>query len=548
MAYPVADSFDAPARAAIVADDIECAAELYLAWRRADPTAARPAANHAEMLLKLGDWYGALEAADAALAIDASHAKATFRRARALARLGHYSEAATVAATLHEPEVCDFVVKCREWHVQASSGDYNWSSILRSALEHPSRRFDVAEFIGAIKVVPIAGRGLGVRACRDILQGELIVVSKAVGIYEYRSPSDSVPSVVNRVRGGLDKPASVALSTKIARDLRRAHCTRGQILSLSRGRYAGMPVTGEDGDAVVLKDIISSNAFNWLPWTELFGTDVKSPVISLGGGTCSMPSSAGIGLWIYPSRFNHACEPNCQYAFVGDLMVIRAATNITAENELTVSYVPRSDTVGPRLHSRFGAWGFDCHCDICRMDAEPPPLPSPDGDWRLLAMDEEAAIPRVTPCSQWLLDAQTRVASHASSDALLDPPATELARVIALPAKIAEDLRALPSVAKHLSIRPLTCCGTYLALACRFVEAARCFEDAAKAAEASISCPFSTAIRAYLFAAHYWGLAMHPVSYPGAALAREHCINNARRIFQSWWPSAVDVFRLAYTV
>ena len=44
------------------------------------------------------------------------------------------------------------------------------------------------------------------------------------------------------------------------------------------------------------------------------------------------------GLWIMPFFFNHSCIRNCERVFIGDLLFIYAQNDISANEELTISY------------------------------------------------------------------------------------------------------------------------------------------------------------------------------------------------------------------
>ena len=48
--------------------------------------------------------------------------------------------------------------------------------------------------------------------------------------------------------------------------------------------------------------------------------------------------STGIGIWT--SSINHDCLPNAHCSFTGEIMIVRAASPISANTELILSYVP----------------------------------------------------------------------------------------------------------------------------------------------------------------------------------------------------------------
>lgn len=75
------------------------------------------------------------------------------------------------------------------------------------------------------------------------------------------------------------------------------------------------------------------------------------------------------GIWINASYINHSCLPNIQTAFIGDMMIIRAAKDLDAGSELTYSYIGLLGTYEER-HSGLKHYGFQCTCGRCLSDKE----------------------------------------------------------------------------------------------------------------------------------------------------------------------------------
>ncbi|RYY82997.1 SET domain-containing protein-lysine N-methyltransferase [archaeon] len=70
------------------------------------------------------------------------------------------------------------------------------------------------------------------------------------------------------------------------------------------------------------------------------------------------------GLFLEASVFNHSCQPNAIHTFVQDTMVITAARDIQAGEEVLVSYI---DLALPRCvrQAELLAYGFVCDCVRC---------------------------------------------------------------------------------------------------------------------------------------------------------------------------------------
>lgn len=57
---------------------------------------------------------------------------------------------------------------------------------------------------------------------------------------------------------------------------------------------------------------------------------------------------ASSGLWPNCAMLNHSCVPNCCYGFLGNLLIVRTAQDIGADEELTISYVSSQDAIEER--------------------------------------------------------------------------------------------------------------------------------------------------------------------------------------------------------
>lgn len=82
-------------------------------------------------------------------------------------------------------------------------------------------------------------------------------------------------------------------------------------------------------------------------------------------------SCGHLGVWPAAALINHSCAPNCHAMLLGDRLVVRAAHDIPAAAEVTLSYL------GPQLFAPAAErqaelkqqWGFDCSCSRCKAEA-----------------------------------------------------------------------------------------------------------------------------------------------------------------------------------
>lgn len=71
------------------------------------------------------------------------------------------------------------------------------------------------------------------------------------------------------------------------------------------------------------------------------------------------------------SYINHSCLPNIERAFIGDMILIRAAQDLAAGSELTHSYISILGGYEERQNGLKG-YGFRCHCRRCQIDQNTP--------------------------------------------------------------------------------------------------------------------------------------------------------------------------------
>jgi hypothetical protein len=76
----------------------------------------------------------------------------------------------------------------------------------------------------------------------------------------------------------------------------------------------------------------------------------------------------GIGLWVYPSYFNHSCNYNCFWMNRGDVLMIRTIKRIKTGEELTIPYVAYAP-LAERMDG-LKSKDFVCNCKDC-IDEKP---------------------------------------------------------------------------------------------------------------------------------------------------------------------------------
>lgn len=79
------------------------------------------------------------------------------------------------------------------------------------------------------------------------------------------------------------------------------------------------------------------------------------------------------GIWIKASYMNHSCVGNCRRSFIGDMLVLRATTDMAAGTELRFSYrQPQELESHSDVQRGLKHWGFRCDCILCQARLATP--------------------------------------------------------------------------------------------------------------------------------------------------------------------------------
>lgn len=188
----------------------------------------------------------------------------------------------------------------------------------------------------ALTLAELPGRGIGVVSSASLEPGTIILRERAAA---FVAPSSVAPSGSNSV--------AVLLAERLVVSLKDNTELHAEVAALEG---YGHTVTGNaELDAfVAASSVCLHNAYS-------IGTDC---------------ASAGEGLWVFGSRFNHACAPNVSWHVSdGDMLVMRVSRHVSGGSELCISYGP-GDDYDPfaRAATLRSTWGFECDdsCLLCR--------------------------------------------------------------------------------------------------------------------------------------------------------------------------------------
>lgn len=78
----------------------------------------------------------------------------------------------------------------------------------------------------------------------------------------------------------------------------------------------------------------------------------------------------GTAVYLKGSAFNHSCLPSAEFYNEGTSLRVRSVRDISAGEEVTISYVPVTETLWDRRQALWRQYKFDCECDRCILEEE----------------------------------------------------------------------------------------------------------------------------------------------------------------------------------
>lgn len=194
-------------------------------------------------------------------------------------------------------------------------------------------------------ISPVAGKGRGVLATRDIPAGTVLLGCKVFAHYGEKIEKSQLYFSSNiGSKTAHSKPGHDQVVAQIANKLLIEPSLGNAIYSLTAGHELGFLTPGDvrtkSVDMKRLDRIVSINSF---------GTDEKME----GHNQYS-------GVWILPSFFNHSCtEANVTWNVYEDYMILRTSKLVKQGEELFLLYVAPTKTYEERLNC-FKGHGIFC--------------------------------------------------------------------------------------------------------------------------------------------------------------------------------------------
>ncbi|RUS13460.1 hypothetical protein BC937DRAFT_95280 [Endogone sp. FLAS-F59071] len=344
-------------------DSYTCALEL-------DPNNAVLLSNRAQAHLNLDQFRQALEDAEGAVKIDGTNSKALFRQAKALYGLRLYEE---VSSVLKKLDMASADTEKLNQHTlqrleEQQHGRYDLNNIFQEARSKQPPILDHADYVGPVRITKIAGKGRGMVATEDIVEGTLLLCSKAFAIvFPSEFPADARQNVINQQQS----LSHFYIVKRIGERLQREPWTATEFYNLSAGHSIPPMSNTLQIDSDRIAKIVDTNSFT----PKTYDTSSSSPMFPSNPPSTESSSesddSKGLGLWILASYFNHSCLANARYQNMGDFIFVRSTRDITKGEEICVSYVLPFDEYDKR-EKTFNDREFRCQCQLCEFERAQP--------------------------------------------------------------------------------------------------------------------------------------------------------------------------------
>jgi tetratricopeptide (TPR) repeat protein len=267
-------------------------------------------------------------------------AKAWFLRGRANYQLGHYSDALKTFQHMLILSPSDFqghqeLEKTKKRVLEQQEGIYDFAEMIDEVTQNGFSA-DRASFLLKTEVRQTQDRGRGLFATKEICMGGLILCEKAfMAAYPNdRTLKSTLPVWLNSVQRVIDNPST-------SKDL--------------LGLYAGQPYTSPVS-APIIDDVPVVDTFKVSKILDLKGFSYTVGRESHAYGTSAMmirESPKSTGLWTHIANANHACLSNAVRSFLGDMIILRAARDIRAGEEITISYQKPAPLLADRQKALF---------------------------------------------------------------------------------------------------------------------------------------------------------------------------------------------------
>ncbi|KAL8806219.1 MAG: hypothetical protein Q9182_001494 [Xanthomendoza sp. 2 TL-2023] len=347
--------------------------------------------NRSQARLSIQCHDSAKDDADFVLNMDKVNEKALFRLARGLYAMGRFNDCYSSLeklCSLHPRNkiAATELDRCRKRVEEVETGGYDYAAMITEASNKIKNKqpplIDVATYQGPVEIRKCK-YGSGIFTTKAVKAGTLLLCEKAFQcIFSVESPKTDVVHDETTKRPGCEVPKSnncnpeqlKTLVTSTLNKLHRNHRTYLEAFTSLHGGSSYTPVSHpkigtNDPQPFLLntfqvENIIGHNNFSH----RLLDSDTQFHFHENAQHGPTTTDDENSGVWLFASRFNHSCLPNVSRAFIGDIIILRASTDIPANAELFINYLSVTDPFLERSRAFENGWGFQCECRLCVID------------------------------------------------------------------------------------------------------------------------------------------------------------------------------------
>ncbi|KAK4430015.1 putative protein lysine methyltransferase SET5 [Sesamum alatum] len=324
--------------------------------------------NQAEARSRLLEFSEALRDCEEALRIEKSHFKSLLCKGKILLSLNRYSmaldcfKAANLDPQANENSdvVNGFLDKCKKLEFLSRTGAFDVTDWVLSGFRGKVPEF--AEYVGAVEIRKSEISGRGLFATKNVESGTLLLVTKAIAVDRAIMPQDSAENAQLVIwKNFIDKVVESATKCSEINSLISKLSAGEDEESLEVPEIGIFRAEAEMNGGVSVEKLDTGRMLSILDVNSMLEDAISAKV--LGKNT----DYHAVGLWILASFINHSCDPNVRRLHVGDHVVVHAARDVKAGEELTLAYF---DVLSPLNNRREMAnnWGFLCRCKRCKFE------------------------------------------------------------------------------------------------------------------------------------------------------------------------------------
>lgn len=367
----------------------EEAIDAYGQGLKVTPSDVTLLSNRAINYLHLQLYSLALSDCENVLKLEPTHAKAIYRKVKALIGGRKYREAAEFIVkddnlrilNSHEKDLGQKVLNETLKFLEQERGKYNMAEILREQ----SFLHEVADFHGPVTLELFEGRGRGLVVTQNVEAGQLLIGSKAYAFIverKYRPlkksatpPESSEPPVDYSIKR---EEAQASLVKAVADKIQKSPEETRVMYNLHAGEKLGQLELDESlnyADLDRIRKIVDCNAL-------IADGRLKYEFKEL---MC--------GLWLLPSFINHSCfDVNVKWHMHGDFLAIIAIKDIPVGTELRMSYISPAESLESR-DELLRNYEVRCDCSLCCFQRQEMPMKQERLDSALKRYEEYISKP-----------------------------------------------------------------------------------------------------------------------------------------------------------